>query len=215
MCLNIIPDIILAALLVTAFVIGHKKGFVKSVWKIAALVVTIILVTILKNPAVSFLYGTNLASVIHDKVSEAVNIPSGGGVNIAESLNLPEVIQGDLNNTISNGMANVNNTAVDYLTGIFITVIACVALFIIIRLILMAAYMIINGVSKLPVINGVNKTVGGLLMTVNIIFIVFLLFAFISLFAPADSNLYETINNTYVVKYFYNYNILLQLFMKL
>lgn len=213
--MNIIPDIILAAILVIAFIAGYKKGFIQSVWKIAALAVTIVLVIVLKNPAVTFLYGTNFASALHERIAETVNIPSGGGVNIAETLNLPEFMQGDLNSTVSNGVESVNNTAVDYLTGIFLTVIACVALFIIIRLVLMAVYMIINGVSKFPVINGVNKCVGGILMAVNIVFIIFLAFALMSIFAPADSDFYDIINNTYLVKYFYNYNILLQLFMKL
>jgi len=47
------------------------------------------------------------------------------------------------------------------------------------------------------------------------IFIIFLLLALVSMFAPAESNLYEMIDKTYAVKYLYNYNILLQLFMKI
>ena len=39
--------------------------------------------------------------------------------------------------------------------------------------------------------------------------------ALVSMFAPAESNLYEMIDKTYAVKYLYNYNILLQLFMKI
>ena len=41
-----------------------------------------------------------------------------------------------------------------WLTNLCLTVIACVALFIIIRLILMAVYMIINGITEAPIIKG-------------------------------------------------------------
>ena len=207
--MNITLDIILLAVLVISFVIGYKKGFVKSVWKIVALVVTIVLVLALKTPTVNFLAGSALANNISTKIAENVNIPQGGGVDIAETLNLPEFIQSDMTNQID------SKKTVMWLTNLCLTVIACVALFIIIRLILMAVYMIINGITEAPIIKGVNKFMGGIFATINIIFIIFLLLALVSMFAPAESNLYEMIDKTYAVKYLYNYNILLQLFMKI
>ena len=191
--MNITLDIILLAVLVISFVIGYKKGFVKSVWKIVALVVTIVLVLALKTPTVNFLAGSALANNISTKIAENVNIPQGGGVDIAETLNLPEFIQSDMTNQID----STNNAVI------------------IIRLILMAVYMIINGITEAPIIKGVNKFMGGIFATINIIFIIFLLLALVSMFAPAESNLYEMIDKTYAVKYLYNYNILLQLFMKI
>ena len=83
--MNITLDIILLAVLVISFVIGYKKGFVKSVWKIVALVVTIVLVLALKTPTVNFLAGSALANNISTKIAENVNIPQGGGVDIAET----------------------------------------------------------------------------------------------------------------------------------
>lgn len=214
--MSAILDIILIALLILAFFIGYKKGFVKSVWKIAALVLTIVLMLMLKTPAVKFLSGTGLASTVNTKISETVSLPQGGGVNIAETLNLPVFMQGELNDqiTATQGLT-INDTVNSSLTSLFITIIACIGLFIIIRLVLAAVFMIISAVTELPLIKGVNKLVGGLLAAVNILFIVYLLLAVMSLFAPADSALFDEINNTYLVKYLYNYNILLQLFMKI
>lgn len=211
-------DIVLIALLLIAFTVGYKKGFVKSVWKIAALVITIALVMMLKTPAVNYLSGTSLAETINTKVSETVSLPQGGGVNIAESLNLPKFMQSEVNDQISsdpNTQISINDTVNSSLTSLFITIITCTGLFIIIRLILTAVFMIVSGITELPIIKGVNKLVGGLLAAVNTLFIIFLALALVSMFAPADSKLFEAINNTYLVKYFYNYNILLQLFMKL
>lgn len=216
--MSITLDIILAAVLVVSFIVGYSKGFVKSVWKIVALVVTIVLVLALKTPTVNFLMGTSLVGSISTKISETVKIPQGGGVNIAENLNLPQFMQSDINTQIANTdgvVSSVNDMVSTSLTSLFITIIACVALFIIIRLILMAVFMIIDGVTKAPVIKGVNKLVGGLFAVINVVFVVFLLLALVSLFAPADSSLFDMINKTYIVKYLYNYNILLQLFMKI
>ena len=161
--MNIIPDLILAAIVITAFVIGSKKGLVKSVWKIAALVVTTALVMVLKKPAESFLSGTSFAQRIYESIASAINIPQGGGVNVAESLHLPDFMQGQLNaglGAVQDAAVSVNEAAAHTLTGVVITVVVCVSLFIIIRLILMAVYMILNGVSKAPVIHGVNALAG-------------------------------------------------------
>ena len=46
--MSITLDIVLIALLLLAFFIGYKKGFVKSVWKIAALVLPIVLMLMRK-----------------------------------------------------------------------------------------------------------------------------------------------------------------------
>lgn len=212
--MGMILDIILIALLVLAFFIGYKKGFVKSVWKITALILTIALIFILKAPAVKFLSGTNLAATINTKISES--LPQGGGVDIAQTLNLPEFLRGEVDSQITTEQGlPISDTVNSSLTSLFITIIACIGLFIIIRLILAAVFMIITAVTELPLIKGVNKLVGGLLGAVNILFIVYLLLAVMSLFASADSVLFEGINNTQLVKYLYNYNILLQLFMKI
>lgn len=216
--MSLVLDIILAALILISFIIGYKKGLVKSVWKIAALAITIVLVIALKNPVVSFLSGTTMADNINAKISETVHIPSGGGVDISDSLNLPDFLKVEVNSGIESAqgaVSSVNDAVAASLTTLFLTIITCVALFIIIRLILMAVYMIINGITEAPVIKGVNKFSGGLLGAVNMVFIIFLLLALVSLFAPADSQMYEMIDKTYIVKYFYNYNILLQLFMKI
>lgn len=214
--MSLILDIILVVILVAAFVIGTKKGFVKSVWKLAALVITIVLMLALKTPTVNFISQTRLAETINMKVTEHVTLPQGGGINIAETLNLPEFMQSDINNQVSASQGfSVAETVSSSLTSLFITIIACVGLFIAIRLILAVAFMIISAVTELPLIKSVNKLAGGVMAVVNVVFIVYLLLAFMSLFAPADSTLFENINNTYFVKYFYNYNILLQLFMNI
>ena len=216
--MSIILDIILAALIIISFIAGYKKGFVKSVWKIAALVITIVLVIALKNPAVDFLSGTSIAGAINEKISKTVHIPQGGGINVAENLNLPDFLNAQVSDGIENAqgaVASVNDAVAASLTNIAVTIIVCVALFIIIRLILMAVYMIAVGITAAPLIRGVNQFFGGLLASVNMVFIIFLLLALVSLFAPADSQVYEMIDKTYVVKYLYNYNILLQLFMKI
>lgn len=216
--MSIILDILLAVIIVLAFRTGAKKGLVKSIRTVAAFVLTLVLVAALKGPAIDYMSGTDMAGRISGSISDKVHIPQGGGVNIAERLNLPQVVQGSVNTKLSEmdlAVTSINDAVSSSLTGIFMTIIVCIGLFIIIRLLLMFLFMIFDAAAKLPVIRGANKMLGGLLGVVSAVFIIFIALGLVSLFAPADSSLFEAIDNTYAVKYFYNYNILLQLFMKI
>ncbi len=215
--MSIALDIALAAIVIIAFVRGMKKGFVKSVRKTAALALTVALVSVLKKPALNYLSGTDMARRVSEKISETVRLPQGGGVNIAERLNLPEAMEGVVRESVSKidiAAGSVNDAVSSSLTGLFMSIIVCVALFVIIRLLIAGVFLIADGFSKLPAVKSVNSFLGGLLGVINIVFIIFLALAFASLFTPADSALFDTINGTYAVKYLYNYNILLRIFMK-
>ena len=215
--MNLILDIILVALLIMAYIMGRKKGFVKSVWKIAALAITVMSVIFLKDPAVEFVSGTKAAADIYETISAKIALPPGGGVNIAESLHLPAFMQPQIDaglEAAQSAATAVNDAAAYSLTRIIILIAVCIALFVLIRLLLMGVYYILNGLTKAPVLKSVNRFAGGLLSIVNMAFIVFLALALFTIFAPADSFLYDAIEKSYIVKYFYNYNILLQLFMR-
>ena len=215
--MSIIADLCLAAIFIAAFVYWHNKGLVKSIWKIAALAATIILVIFLKDPVADYIKQTKIAENINQSLAQVITVPPGGGVNIAQSLNLPEVIQGSLQIGIDSSLSTaeaMKTAAAAALSDAIINIGVCALLFIIIRLLLMLAYILVDSATKLPVIKGTNKFLGGLLGVVNILFIVFLALMLLAMYAPSDSGLYGIIDHTYLVKFLYNNNILLKLFIK-
>lgn len=215
--MGIIADIVFIAILILAYLYGHNRGLVKSVWKIAALVITILLVMLLKNPAAEFISHTKLAGSLESSLSSVITVPPGGGVNIAETLNLPEFMQSEIEvaaDASANTAEAIKNAAAKSLADAIIVIGVCIALFVLIRLALMAAFLIVNAVTKLPLVKGANKFLGGLLGAVNILFIALLALAVLTMFAPSDNVLYDVIDKSYIVKYLYNNNILLKLFMR-
>lgn len=211
-----ILDLIVVGVIVLAFFVSARKGLVKSVWRIAALIITIALVTVLKTPAVNYLSQTNLADTIYDTIvqrltpdelGEAVN--EDNEKSIIPSYIIKELTEENLQGIINRG----TDTTAQRLTLCALQIIAAVALFIIIRVFLMAAFMIIDGMSKLPLINQANALLGGILGVVNILAVIYIACALLSLFA--ESKVIGLIEQSYIVKYFYNYNILLQLIMKI
>ena len=96
------------------------------------------------------------------------------------------------------------------MTGVIRAVVG-VMLFIGIRIIMGAVYRILRAVSRLPVIKGANRLIGGLLGLINYMFVVYAVLAVISLIVVKDGAGQSIIEQTYLAKYFYNNNILLNL----
>lgn len=214
-----ILDLIVVGVIVLAFFISARKGLVKSVWRIAALIITIALVTAFKTPMVNYLSQTNIADRIYDTIVQRLTPDELADIKTDNEDNEKSIIPAyiineltrseDLQKTINRG---TDETA-QKLTLCALQIIATVALFIIIRVFLMAAFMILDGMSKLPLINQANALLGGLLGVVNILAVIYIACALLSLFAKSE--VIGLIEQSYIVKYFYNYNILLQLIMKI
>lgn len=217
-----ILDIIFAALMVIAVIAGAKQGLIKSVWKIGAWVITGIAVYAALNPAANFLHGTQLAGTIYDSVYSAVapETAVSDSRSLSEITSLPEWMVSGADEQLQNAQ-NAVNTGIEAaveatartVTDVLVKIIAAVGLFILIRLILAILFAAINGASKLPVVNGLNSFLGAVFSALNILLGVYLALALISLFA--NPSVYEYMNGSYVVKYMFNNNILMSLFMDL
>lgn len=221
-----ILDLIVIAIIILAFIISLKKGLIKSVWKIVALVLTIVLVIALKTPTVNYLAGTELADRIYTSMSENLSVELENPVSdedISDNNTIPQYIMAEMikavdtdsiYDNINSSIEKASDELARRLTMLMLKIIAVVGLFILIRVLLMFVFMILNGISKFPVIGHANAFLGGMLGIINALAIIYILCAIISLF-PMNSGIYDLINQSYIVKYFYNYNILLQLIMKI
>lgn len=221
-------DIIAAALVLISFTISMRKGLVKSVWKMTALIVTIVLVIALKMPAANFLAETPIADSLYNSVSKSLHIElenpgdgDSGEENGEENKThaIPDYLMKEMMKTVDADSINetVNNGTNELarrLTMLLIKIIAVVGLFIIIRLLLWLVFVILNGLVKLPVISQTNGILGGVLGIINAFAIIFILLAIVS-FVPEGHEIRAMIEQSYFVKYLYNYNILLQLIMKI
>lgn len=223
-----ILDLIAAAIVVLSFIVNLRRGLVKSVWKITALVLTIVLVIALKTPVVNYLAGTDMANRIYKSVSDSLTVELENPLNevntdeeAAQSGTIPPYLMEQMLKTVNSDSDNINSAIekgmdelARRLTMLMLKIIAVIGLFIIIRILLMAVFIVLDGASKLPVIGHANALLGGILGIINALAIIYIVCAVLSLLS-VSSDIQNLINQSYIVKYFYNYNILLQLIMKI
>ncbi len=211
-------DAAAAIMLAAAFINGMRRGLVKSVWRASAWIITAALTFVLLQPVTAALSATKLADSIgvkvHETVTEKFTQDNGG----EEKKELPGFLtKGVDTEAIKNG-GEAAAAAIDSLsrtiTLLLIKIIACIALFIVLRIVLTILIKTLDLIAKLPVIHGANKLLGGLLGIISMLFVIYLICTLISLFA-ADDKVMGVINSTYLVKYFYNNNFILQIVLKI
>ena len=230
----VILDAVLVLALIASTVLGARRGLLKTVWKMGAWMIVIVCVMTLKTPFTSMLAQTSAAADLYNSVTEKItpvftdNLYAGEVTNeqkadIAQTLHLPQIVVSQVlkdydAQAVISGTTTAVNRAVDNIaraiTMTIIGFVAAVVLFILVKLALFIVYEILNAFSKLPVINTANHTLGALWGFISMTLVIWIVCAIVSFAAADNAAVYQMITETYVVKYFYNYNILLQLFMK-
>lgn len=223
----LVIDLLLIALGVFAFLYGKHRGFISMVWGAAAWLITVLITAALIAPvtvAVSHTqpvleFKENIAGHIKKNIYDH----SGGVMDAAdflsdrdalsESTGIPAILipEMDLSSSIESTVSAAADNIVESASNSVIRAVVGVMLFIGIRVIMGAVYRILRAVSRLPVIKGVNRLIGGLLGLINYMFVVYAVLAVISLIVVKDGAGQSIIEQTYLAKYFYNNNILLNL----
>lgn len=213
----LVIDIISVILIVVSFVRGSMKGFIKSVWRLAAWVITAVLTFSLLTPAYEFALNLPASEKLNTQVHQYLDerLTNGNEQEAVMITGLPEFLGEsiDLGQLTSEAAQNFDNAVSDFaknITNIIIKIAVFILLFLIIRILLWLVFNVLNVASKLPVIKGANKLLGGIAGVLGTMFVIYLVCAFISFFA-SNAGVIEVINSSYIVKYFYNNNILLQL----
>lgn len=208
---------------------GHRRGFIRTVFTLFSTIIALIL-TSWVSPVISKELQKNekVMGFVTEKVEKVLTFSEAGNkitdqVNFINKLPLPAIMKHTLieNNTkdvytamavdnfkdyISNSMARIIINAVVFLV---------IVLFITIGLALLCETMDI--ISKLPLINGLNKTAGLLAGLLHGIVVVWIGCIFLTVLSSTQwgKSLFELINNSAFLSTVYNNNLLLKFIMNL
>ncbi|MGN0181843.1 MAG: CvpA family protein [Candidatus Ornithomonoglobus sp.] len=213
--LKIILDTALCVILAASFLIGLKRGLLKTVWGLSALVIAIVLTCILRPYAVDSFKKSILAQGLHSYVYNVVSTRSedmlasaAGNVTDAQAAldttyTLPEKYTRAAAEQIAESTESAVSSITDTVTDSVVEIASGIFLFIIIRLLLWIIYMILKFVTALPVIKETNRAAGGVAQL--LIAAVFLYAAF-AIAAIIGTDIF---NDTVICNFMYNHNLLL------
>ena len=195
----LIADIVVSVIIIAAYVIGSRRGLVKTVWNAVSWIAAVAAVFLLIQPAVEVVQKTPVADNLNAKIYTMMQEKPEESIQRESAMPKFMTENTDIIDSIS------EKTAED-ITALVLKIAVGLSLFIIIKLVLLILFAVINAISKLPFVNSTNKLLGGLLGVVNIMFVIYALCAAITLMTDNEEIL-GIINSSYVIKYFYDNNI--------
>jgi len=223
--------LVVLVILVGNALIGRKVGFIKTVFSLCSMIVAIFL-TVLISPTVNDLMKGNekFYSYVEEKAgkivqaeAEETNEEAEETKDEAENLSigklpLPQSIKDTL---IKNKDSKVNGILAagglkdyiaKYLANIIIKALAFIVTFIIILILLWAICFALNIISKLPILNSINKTAGLLAGLVHGLVIVWIFFILLTVFGGTGfgQDTLKMIGESQVLSFIYNNNLLLR-----
>lgn len=216
--------IVVLGILIINGLIGRKVGFVKIIFSLCSLIVTLILTVLISSTVNDMLVGNEefYQSVV-DKVETVISFEeektsTNEEIGYIETLPMPKSIKDALienNNTDKYKSLAVNSFkeyVSNYLAGVVINALAFVLTFLVILIALWVISIALNIISKLPILNQLNKTAGMVAGLVQGLLIVWVFFIIITIFSgsPAGHDALEMIETSEILTFIYNNNVLMQ-----
>ncbi len=219
--MNWLLVVVLVVLLGNA-IIGMRVGLIKTIFSLVSMILAVIL-TIWISPVVKDYLMEN--EKIYDSISGKVikMLPFGEEVeedkqeDAIGELKLPKSIKESLikNNTTENYAALASNSFKEYvshyLTGMIINGISFIGTFLAISILLGVICIALDLISKLPLLNSMNKTAGLLAGAVHGLILVWLGFILLTVFGSTQlgQKMMEMIAESEFLSIIYNNNFLL------
>lgn len=222
--MGIIVDLVIVLIIGLCIFTGYKKGLAKCLLKLVTTIIALFIAVALFRPFTDFVVKN---TIIDENIQLSLEKVMNNGIEerkdendtnlVKEDSGVPKPIAEYLNNNFKNSVNQTREDAVISVArgaALLIVNIACfILIYIIVKIVLKILSILIDIVSKLPVIRQFNE-VGGLIYgLIQGVFIILLVMTAVAIFTPL-TGAYEVaniINQSHVGAFFYNNNIILNI----
>mgnify|MGYP004469735025 FL=1 len=214
--MGIILDIIIVAIIAVNIFVCYKKGLVKLAVGLIAVVAAIILAVILYKPVSNLVIKNTgidkkIENVIIENFSE--DTENGGETRYVGVLDYLEKYATDAVTKTQNEIVyETAGTLAVKITNIVVLLI----IFIVVRAALQLLTFVSDAITSLPLIKQCNEVGGVLYGIVKALLIIYILLAiaFLVVLVSGNNTISDMISSSYITKFFYNNNILLNIIFK-
>lgn len=213
--MGILLDILLIAILLISIVLGYKKGLINVAFNLCAFIIALIITLVLYKPITNFV----IDNTEFDEKIESVIIEKGlsnDEKNTTEDGTLNKYIEEYVMKSVDNTKNEIVKSTATIIAEKIIGIVVMIALFIVIRILLIFAKAIINGIANLPIIKQFNE-LGGLLYGILrglVIVYGILTIMFIVISMNNNGIIANSIDTSIISKILYENNIILNIIFK-
>ena len=208
--------------------VGYSKGFIKVVLSLAVTVVSIVISVLIAPMCEEFIKErTPVYNMIKEEMTEFVTDALGKGVDAAtvqlqeeaiKKLSLPEVIEEQLvkNTTIKDQteqqVVSFGESIAISLTDILLNAVTIFILFSVVKIILKILINVLDVITRLPVLHGVNKLLGAGIGVLEGVLVLWVICIAITMIGGTDIgiDMLEAIAVNPILSFIYNNNLLVK-----
>lgn len=214
--MGIILDIILVAIVALNIFICYKKGLVKLAVGLIAFAAAIILALILYKP-VSNLIIEN--TEIDENIEQAIINNFSGDTQENEEVRYVSVLdylQKYVDDAVNKTQTEIVTQTAGMMAVKIINVVVLIGIFIIVRAVLVLLTFISDIITSLPILKQFNEVGGILYGAIKALLIIYVVLAIVFLIIcyTNNSTISEAINSSYITRFFYDHNLLLNIIFK-
>ena len=211
--MGIILDVIIIAIIALNVFLCYRKGLVNLAVGLIAVVAAIILSVIFYKPVTNLIVeNTEFDETIENTIIETF-VPEGVDAGQVQYVGILSYLETEVGNAINDTKNQVVHETAGAMAEKIINLIVFIAIFTIVRVALFALTFVADAITSLPILKQLNDVGGILYGLIKALLIVYLVLAIVSLIVSFTANtaISDIIGNSFVTKFFYNHNILLNL----
>lgn len=210
--LGIIFDIILVAIIALNVFICYRKGLVKLAVGLIAVIVAIIISVVLYKPVSNIIIeNTEIDENIENTIIE--NFSAETDEEEDTDNGFMKYMEKYVNDSINKTRNQIVLEASNVIATKVINICVFLGVFIVARIVLILLTFIADIIMSLPILKQFNKAGGiiyGLIKALLIIYVILAIIFFI-IYVSGNTTLSNAISSSYITKFFYNNNLLLNL----
>lgn len=226
-------EIVIVILIIGCMITGYQKGLIKGSVTLVSLVASLVLVSAL-TPTISKVLQNNtpiykaiqtnvLKGISPSQEEEKKKLSTAEQREAIEKLKLPSTIKESLienNNNEVYQLLKVDQFyeyTASYIAKIILNIITFIICLILVNIIIKIVFLGLDLISKLPVINGMNRLTGLGLGFLKGILMVWVLFLVLTMFNKNAfvQELFELINKSELLSFLYSQNVFLRVILNI
>ena len=214
--MGIILDIVLIAIIALNVFICYKKGLVKLAVGLIAVVAAIILALVFYKPVSNLIIeNTELDENIEKAIINNFTSETQEGQEV-RYVSVLDYLQKYVDDAVNKTQTEIVTQTAGMMAVKIINVAVLIGIFLLVRVVLLLLTFISDIITSLPILKQFNEVGGvlyGAIKALLIIYIILTIVFFIMCYT-SNSTIADAINSSYVTKFFYENNILLNILFK-
>lgn len=214
--MGIILDIVLIAIIALNVFICYKKGLVKLAVGLIAVAAAIILALVFYKPVSNLIIeNTELDENIEKAIINNFTSETQEGQEI-RYVSVLDYLQKYVDDAVNKTQTEIVTQTAGMMAVKIINVAVLIGIFLLVRVVLLLLTFISDIITSLPILKQFNDVGGvlyGAIKALLIIYIILTIVFFIMCYT-SNSTIADAINSSYVTKFFYEHNLLLNILFK-